>query len=118
MLCERLPDVLDRSDVEVVLCDVGGLLCADAATLDGLARLQLAARRRGRELRLWNASEELHGLLAMAGLCDIVGLCWPDSGHAAGRPARTQGSCPPDLKDPGARAVRRAGTSWPCRGRT
>ena len=37
-------------------------------TLDVLARLQLAARRRGHEMRLVGASRELRELIAFAGL--------------------------------------------------
>ena len=48
-------------------CQVGALE-ADAATLDLLARLQLAARRLGIEVRLVDASPELRELVAFAGL--------------------------------------------------
>lgn len=74
-LCTRLASMLETSDVEFIECDVGGLMAPDAAMLDGLARLQLTARRLGYEMRLRNASDELHDLLALAGMCDIVGLC-------------------------------------------
>jgi anti-anti-sigma regulatory factor len=53
-------------------CDVRALP-ADAAAVDMLARLQLAARRVGIELRLCHASPDLRGLLALTGL-DCV-LC-------------------------------------------
>jgi hypothetical protein len=76
-LCDRLRTALVDGDAEVVVCDVGGLTVADAATIEGLARLQLTARRLGREIRLRNASDELHGLLALVGLCGVVGVC-PD----------------------------------------
>lgn len=80
----RLPMMLARAEGSVVVCDVGGLTRPDAALLEGLARLQLVARRLGCEVRLRNASDELHGLLALAGLCDIVGLCPPPhQDHAA-----------------------------------
>lgn len=55
----------------IVECDVAGLP-PDAATVDVLARLQLAARRNGRHLCLRNASEELLALLDLAGLRDVV----------------------------------------------
>ncbi|MGH2382461.1 MAG: STAS domain-containing protein [Candidatus Limnocylindria bacterium] len=72
-----LATLLEPSDATVLVCDVGGMTHLDAALLDALARLQLTARRLGSEVRLRNASDELHGLLALAGMCDIVGLCDP-----------------------------------------
>jgi gamma-glutamyl:cysteine ligase YbdK (ATP-grasp superfamily) len=52
-------------------CQVGALE-ADAATLDLLARLQLAARRLGIEVRLLDASSELRELIAFAGLTCVL----------------------------------------------
>ena len=64
-------------------CDLRALTRLDAATLDGLARLQLAARRGGRDLRLRHVSDEMHSLLALLGMCDVVGVC-PDLGLEPG----------------------------------
>jgi STAS domain len=50
-----------------VLCDVRSLP-ADVAAIDLLARLQLAARRHGSELRLSGASQALRELIALCGL--------------------------------------------------
>ena len=44
----------------------------DAVTVDALARLQLAARRLGCQVRLRNASDELRELVAFMGLCDVL----------------------------------------------
>ena len=79
LMTARLPSLLNRSPtvVYVVVCDVSRLVGTDAATLDGLARLQLAARRLGCAVRLCNGSADLHALLATVGLCDVVGLCTP-----------------------------------------
>ena len=79
MLCDRLRGLLEQGDTnaprdsDLVVCDVGGLTDQDGAAVDGLARLQLTARRLGREVRLCHASDELHSLLALVGLCDVVG---------------------------------------------
>lgn len=54
-----------------VVCDVGGL-APDAEAVDVLARLQLAARRLGVEIRLRHASSELLELIAFAGLRDVL----------------------------------------------
>jgi hypothetical protein len=60
-----------RASAEVVICDVRDA-AADAVTVDVLARLQLAVRRRGRRLRLRNASQELLELVAFMGLADVL----------------------------------------------
>ena len=47
---------------------------ADLRTVDALARVQLAARRRGLELRLCYASPELRELVTLCGLADALRL--------------------------------------------
>jgi gamma-glutamyl:cysteine ligase YbdK (ATP-grasp superfamily) len=54
-------------------CQVGAL-DADAGTLDLLARLEVAARRLGIEVRLLDVSPELRELVAFAGLTGALGL--------------------------------------------
>ena len=49
-------------------------LAPDAVTLDALARLQLAARRVGRNVRLREASDELVELITFCGLRDVLGV--------------------------------------------
>ena len=44
----------------------------DCAIVDALARLQLAARRRNRQVRLRNASPHLMELVALAGLAGVL----------------------------------------------
>jgi hypothetical protein len=56
----------------VVDWDAAGLP-ADVATVETLARLQLAGRRHGYTLRLRNASAELIELIALLGLPDVLG---------------------------------------------
>jgi ABC-type transporter Mla MlaB component len=56
---------------EVVICDVGRAP-ADVATVDTLARLQLAAKGAGRLVRLRNASADLLALVAFMGLTDAL----------------------------------------------
>ncbi len=51
---------------------MGGVTDPDLATVDALARLQLAARRLGRSIRLRHASRELRELLSLAGLSDVL----------------------------------------------
>ena len=74
-LCAHVRELLDGSEADLVVCDVAGVSDPDCATVDALARIQLTARRLGSELRLRGASDELHEVLAMAGLCEVVGLC-------------------------------------------
>ena len=49
---------------------------ADAGTVDALARLQLAARRHGCQVRLRGASSELRELVVFMGLRDVLPE-WP-----------------------------------------
>ena len=56
-----------------IVCDVG-TLAPDVAAIDALARLQLAARRLGLEIRLRHASSELQCLLAFVGLSEVLRL--------------------------------------------
>ena len=70
-LCERVCGVLERSGPGTVFCDVAGV-DPDAVTVDALARLQLAARRYGCQVRLRHASDELLDLVAFLGLQDVL----------------------------------------------
>ncbi len=45
---------------------------ADAVTVDALAQLQLAARRRGCQVRLQNTTRELRDLVDLMGLGEVV----------------------------------------------
>jgi hypothetical protein len=49
-----------------------GDVAADGLAIEALARLQLAARRFGVEIRLRQASSELLDLIAFAGLADVL----------------------------------------------
>jgi ABC-type transporter Mla MlaB component len=70
-LCDRVCALLSESGSGTVLCDVQGVE-PDAVTVDALARLQLAARRRRCQVRLRNASDELVELVAFMGLSDVL----------------------------------------------
>jgi ABC-type transporter Mla MlaB component len=69
-LCVRVRSILDESG-SVVRCDVAGVE-PDAVTVDAVARLQLAARRRGCEVRLCNASSALLELVELMGLTNVL----------------------------------------------
>ena len=83
-LAERVRAGL-HGGTDVVVCDVGGLSETSVAAISLLARLQLTARRLGGRVRVRNASPELHELLALAGLCDVVGACPPLPVEALGQ---------------------------------
>ena len=55
--------------------DVAWLVPADLSAIDALARLQVAASRRGRWLQLHGADGGLAELLEFVGLGDVVHLC-------------------------------------------
>jgi len=70
-LGEEASALLDRENAEVAVCDVRAA-AHDAVTVDALARLQLALRRRGCQVRLRHAPSELLDLLAFMGLRDVL----------------------------------------------
>ena len=70
-LCDRVCGLLTESAASTALCDVAGVE-PDAATVDALARLQLAARRHGCRVHLRNASAELGALVGLMGLDDVL----------------------------------------------
>jgi hypothetical protein len=86
-------------DMETLTCDVRGLK-ADAAAVDGLARLQLALRRVGGELRLCHASAELRCLLAFTGLDEVLRV--EPEGQAEERKERLRVEEEGELPDPAA----------------
>lgn len=71
-LCERARSELERSGAGVLICDVAALTHPDAGTIEALARLQLTARRLGRQVRLRYPSRELRELLDLFGLTDVL----------------------------------------------
>ncbi|MFN2587547.1 MAG: STAS domain-containing protein [Actinomycetota bacterium] len=70
-LCRRVLAALPESPSGVVVCDVRGI-APDAVAVDALARLHLSVRRRGGEVRLCGASEELRDLLDLTGLAEVL----------------------------------------------
>lgn len=72
-LCHRLEAILDDPDVTRATVDTGALAHPDIAAVDALARLQLAACRRGRRLSLVHMAPELRDLLALTGLDETLG---------------------------------------------
>jgi ABC-type transporter Mla MlaB component len=70
-LCARVCALLEGSGVEVAVCEVFDVE-VDAVTVDALAQLQLAARRRGCQVRLRGTTPQLRELLAFMGLADVL----------------------------------------------
>ncbi|MGH2652029.1 MAG: STAS domain-containing protein [Actinomycetota bacterium] len=71
-LCRRARALLERSDAELVVCDVEGLVEPDAVTVEALARVRLTVRRLGRRVRIHHPCHELRELVAFMGLTDIL----------------------------------------------
>jgi ABC-type transporter Mla MlaB component len=71
-LCARLARLLDAPGVQTLVCDVHGVDPADAAAVDGLARMQLTALRRGRRIKFDRAPSELRDLIHLVGLSDVL----------------------------------------------
>ncbi|MEV3860524.1 STAS domain-containing protein [Streptomyces sp. NPDC050095] len=73
--CDRVRRAARQGDPGgEVICDVSGVTGTDFATIDALARMQLAARRAGGRIRLRDPSPKLALLLQLAGLADTLGL--------------------------------------------
>jgi ABC-type transporter Mla MlaB component len=70
-LCDRVCGLLAEAEAEVLACDVGGV-DPDAVTVEALARLQLAVRRRGCRVLLVQASDPLRELVDFMGLTDVL----------------------------------------------
>ena len=70
-LCQRVCNLLETTGAGVAYCDVGDIR-ADAVVVEALARLQVAAHRRGCRVRLRDASTELRELVAFMGLEDVL----------------------------------------------
>jgi anti-anti-sigma regulatory factor len=71
-LCARLTALLENSDARVVVCDVRAITNPDAVVIEALARLQLTARRLGRQILVRHASDHLRDLLALTGLRHVL----------------------------------------------
>lgn len=98
-------------DEGLVVVDVAALHHPDVATLDALARLQLAARRCGYRVQFRRACADLRDLMALAGLDDVLPLC-PDSGspdsgspdsgvQGRGQPEQPEQAGVEEARDPG-----------------
>ncbi|APY86716.1 STAS domain-containing protein [Streptomyces alfalfae] len=72
-LCEQVADARHGAGADVI-CDVTAVTTSDLATVDAIARLQLAARRAGRRIRLRNPAPALLALLGLVGLTELLGL--------------------------------------------
>ena len=70
-LCARICALLTRLGRTEVRCEVSSVP-ADAVTVEALARLQMAAQRKGCKIRLCNASIELLDLVEFMGLADVL----------------------------------------------
>jgi len=61
--------------VEIVIsCDVAWIARGDVHAVDALARLQLAAKRRGCSIVLRNASRDLAELVGLMGLAEVLAV--------------------------------------------
>ena len=101
-LCGRVRTILDETHADRVVCDLAGVVEPDATTIDALARLQLTCGRLGLRITLRRATTELHELLHLAGLDEVIPRCGPLSLEVRGKaeerkqPARVQ-----EESDPG-----------------
>ena len=66
---------MDADRRSTIVFDVGAAEADDLAMVGAIARIELAARRLGCEVRLHGASRDLLDLLAFAGLDDVLRRC-------------------------------------------
>jgi len=85
-LCDRARELLERADAGTLTCDVSDLTHPDAVAIEALATLQLMASRLGRRVEVHGACEELHDLLDLAGLRDVIALADASVVEALGQP--------------------------------
>jgi ABC-type transporter Mla MlaB component len=71
-LCRRARALVERSDAELVVCDVRALVEPDAVAVEALARVRLTVRRLGCRVRFRHSCHELEELLAFMGLADAL----------------------------------------------
>ena len=71
-LGHEVGDLLRMTGARQLVCDVGGVIRADAATVDAVCRIRVTARRLGCDVHVRHASPELVELLDLMGLCDVV----------------------------------------------
>ena len=74
------------ADARSIMVDVSAITDPDCATVDALARLQLAAGRLGQRVLLFGAPPRLIELVQIAGLADVLPAV-PRSGVEVGREA-------------------------------
>jgi anti-anti-sigma factor len=77
--------LLEERDARQIVCDVGAVFRSDVAVVDVLCRMRLAARRRGCQLQVRDASTELLDLLSLVGLSDVIPIASSSGVEAEGQ---------------------------------
>ena len=98
-ICRDIAALLEATGADVALCDVEAL-SADAVAVDALARIQLAARRMGRDVALRHVAEDLRDLLTFVGLAGALRI--EPRGQAEQRKQRLGVEEERELDDPSA----------------
>ena len=71
-LGEELSALFDQPEVVEVICDVSEVTAPDATAVNALLRMQLAAVRNGKRIRLQGARPHLRMLLWLCGLEEVL----------------------------------------------
>ena len=71
-LQRRVTLLLNRADPRPIVCDVSCVVDPDMSAIEALARVQLAARRAGREIQLRHRCAGLQELVDLAGLRETL----------------------------------------------
>jgi STAS domain len=104
-LCQRVGDALARSRADTVVCDAHELTDPDAAAVDAVLRLYLAARRHGCRFELRRPPPPLLHMLTLAGMCELFGLEMLGVGMVGQPEQREQPGRVEKRRDPGDSSV-------------
>ena len=84
LMCELARHLAGGEERDPLICDVAALVAADLGTVDALARLAVAARKLGCDIRLQGTGPVLSELLEFVGLAEVL-PSGDDSGREPGR---------------------------------
>lgn len=71
-LADRVHELVEHQPATTLICDLAGLIRADAAVVDALCRIRVVALRHQCQVTLQDPSPELQELLYLTGLTNVL----------------------------------------------